>query len=161
MMTIHQPSSQIYDMMDYLVLLHHGRVLYQGQADALPGYFAERGYPVPENHNPSDHMVDIAQTHSVETLSEAGFYVDFPPDDAADWERASKLKRSIIRRSSMNMRSSSSVIPLHQLMALEDIEEDLKKTGLDKSRLSMVASPEILDRVGPMQEYREVLKRER
>jgi ABC-type multidrug transport system ATPase subunit len=50
-MTAHQPSSKMFELMDQLILLHRGRCMYQGQASRTSGYFGERGFAVPPNYN--------------------------------------------------------------------------------------------------------------
>ena len=42
--TIHQPSSEIFDMIDILVLLAKGHVVYYGPAKSVVEYFASIGY---------------------------------------------------------------------------------------------------------------------
>jgi ABC-type multidrug transport system ATPase subunit len=54
LMSIHQPSSRLFDMMDSIILLMKGRVLYQGPSGELVlQYFEQRGYPLPVNYNPA------------------------------------------------------------------------------------------------------------
>lgn len=81
--TIHQPSSEIYNSFDYLIVLHKGRVLFQGSVKEVPSYFADRSYPCPTNYNPADWVINVAQMYSIEELEQSGF---FPGDnrDAID-----------------------------------------------------------------------------
>eukprot|EP00523_Entomoneis_sp_CCMP467_P011133 CAMPEP_0168725064 /NCGR_PEP_ID=MMETSP0724-20121128/3959_1 /TAXON_ID=265536 /ORGANISM="Amphiprora sp., Strain CCMP467" /LENGTH=609 /DNA_ID=CAMNT_0008771833 /DNA_START=209 /DNA_END=2035 /DNA_ORIENTATION=- len=76
--TIHQPSSEIFNSFDHLILLNKGRVMYQGAVSGVPDFFAARGHPNPTNYNPSDHVMNVAQSVSIEELDKAGF---FPEDD--------------------------------------------------------------------------------
>lgn len=55
--TIHQPSSEIFNSFDHLILLNKGRVMYQGAVNDVPTYFAERGHPNPPNYNPADWIM--------------------------------------------------------------------------------------------------------
>lgn len=50
--TIHQPSSDIFNAFDRLILLNSGRVMYQGSVKEVPAYFAACNCPVPQNYNP-------------------------------------------------------------------------------------------------------------
>lgn len=53
--TIHQPSSQIFHQFDQVILLGMGGVqLYAGKAADSKEWFAMRGYPCPEGWNPAD-----------------------------------------------------------------------------------------------------------
>lgn len=55
--TIHQPSSEIFNSFDHLILLNKGRVMYQGAVADVPDYFAARGHPSPPNYNPADFIM--------------------------------------------------------------------------------------------------------
>ncbi|XP_045203559.2 uncharacterized protein LOC123556707 [Mercenaria mercenaria] len=58
--TIHQPSSQVYHMFDSLLLLSQGKVVYNGGAHREPLIFLERsGYKCDPLYNPADFMMDI------------------------------------------------------------------------------------------------------
>lgn len=61
--TIHQPSSEVFELFDTLCLLAEGRMVYLGPSgDAMP-YFSSIGYPVPPLYNPADHYI---QTLAIE-----------------------------------------------------------------------------------------------
>ena len=51
--TIHQPSSEIFNSFDHLILMNKGRVMYQGAVGAVPDFFATRHHPNPPNYNVS------------------------------------------------------------------------------------------------------------
>lgn len=72
--TIHQPSSEMFKSFDRLILLHEGRVLFQGPCRNVPSTFANCGYPLPDNYNPADWVVHVAQTYPANKLESAGFY---------------------------------------------------------------------------------------
>ncbi|KAL7516984.1 hypothetical protein ACHAWX_001949, partial [Stephanocyclus meneghinianus] len=71
--TIHQPSSEVFNSFDRLILLNRGIVMYQGSVDACPEYFAQHNYPVPKNYNPADWIMTIAQQYSQEQLLSENF----------------------------------------------------------------------------------------
>ena len=72
--TIHQPSSEIFNSFDHLILLNKGRVMYQGSVRDVPDYFAARGHPNPANYNPADWIMNVAQSVDLKQLDEDGFY---------------------------------------------------------------------------------------
>ena len=58
-MTIHQPSSEIFELFDNLFLLVAGRMIYQGPAKDSTPYFAQMGFNCPEFNNPPDYFMSI------------------------------------------------------------------------------------------------------
>jgi ABC-type multidrug transport system ATPase subunit len=55
--TIHQPSSEIFNSFDRLILMNKGRVMFQGPVGDVPDYFALRSFPSPPNYNPADWVM--------------------------------------------------------------------------------------------------------
>lgn len=56
--TIHQPSSRIWELIDNVVLLAKGRLMYQGRRTLMSSFFTSCGHPVPLNFNPADHFME-------------------------------------------------------------------------------------------------------
>jgi ABC-type multidrug transport system ATPase subunit len=64
LVTIHQPSAQLFAQFDTLLLLARGgKTVYFGEigdnADTLNAYFARHGAPCPPEANPAEHMIDV------------------------------------------------------------------------------------------------------
>lgn len=58
--SVHQPRSSIYALIDQLVLLSGGRLMYSGDGhNACSSHFASVGEPVPQDFNPADHFLDV------------------------------------------------------------------------------------------------------
>ncbi|XP_020212782.1 ABC transporter G family member 15 [Cajanus cajan] len=55
--SIHQPSSEIFDLFDDLLLLSSGETVYFGEAKMALKFFADAGFPCPTRRNPSDHFL--------------------------------------------------------------------------------------------------------
>jgi len=55
--TIHQPSSEVFNSFDNIILMNRGRVMFEGHVSAVNKYFADRGHPVPQNYNPADWIM--------------------------------------------------------------------------------------------------------
>lgn len=55
--TIHQPSSEIFEMFDKLCLLAEGRLAFLGNLSDAYKFFNSNGYQVPFNYNPADFYV--------------------------------------------------------------------------------------------------------
>eukprot|EP00228_Micromonas_bravo_P007625 CAMPEP_0203013280 /NCGR_PEP_ID=MMETSP1401-20130829/14956_1 /ASSEMBLY_ACC=CAM_ASM_000894 /TAXON_ID=38833 /ORGANISM="Micromonas pusilla, Strain CCAC1681" /LENGTH=682 /DNA_ID=CAMNT_0049754985 /DNA_START=1 /DNA_END=2046 /DNA_ORIENTATION=- len=57
--SVHQPRSSIYALVDQLVLLSGGRLMYAGDGGSkCSAHFASLGAPVPTDFNPADHFLD-------------------------------------------------------------------------------------------------------
>lgn len=64
LVTIHQPSAQLFAQFDTLLLLSKGgKTVYFGDigdnANTVKGYFASRGAPCPREANPAEHMIEV------------------------------------------------------------------------------------------------------
>ncbi|KAB1226064.1 ABC transporter G family member 11 [Morella rubra] len=55
--SIHQPSSEVFELFDNLCLLSTGRTVYFGPASMSEKFFASNGFPCPSLRNPSDHYL--------------------------------------------------------------------------------------------------------
>ncbi|KAB5519515.1 hypothetical protein DKX38_023834 [Salix brachista] len=55
--SIHQPSSDVFSLLDDLLLLSAGETVYFGEAKMAVKFFAEAGFPCPTRRNPSDHFL--------------------------------------------------------------------------------------------------------
>jgi ATP-binding cassette, subfamily G (WHITE), member 2 len=56
MASIHQPSTQVFNMFDRLQLMAHGHVSYSGYTHAAPKFFGSIGHSMPLQINPADFM---------------------------------------------------------------------------------------------------------
>ena len=73
--TIHQPSSIVFSSFDRLILLHKGRIMHQGDVKTIADDFDTLyGCPIPNNYNPADWLLDVAQTKSIDELEKCGFF---------------------------------------------------------------------------------------
>lgn len=61
-LTIHQPSSFIWALIDRVVLLSKGNLVYQGARGKMENFFAYAGSPTPPHYNPSDHYLAVVNT---------------------------------------------------------------------------------------------------
>ncbi|XP_002974167.2 ABC transporter G family member 11 [Selaginella moellendorffii] len=55
--SIHQPSSEVFELFDNLCLLSQGKLIYFGNGYGAREFFADAGFPCPELRNPSDHYL--------------------------------------------------------------------------------------------------------
>ncbi|KAJ0088619.1 hypothetical protein Patl1_31968 [Pistacia atlantica] len=59
MMSLHQPSYRILDLLDRLLLLSRGQTVFDGSPPNLSRFFKEFGNPVPENANQTEFALDV------------------------------------------------------------------------------------------------------
>ncbi|KAL3083748.1 hypothetical protein niasHT_036741 [Heterodera trifolii] len=62
LVTIHQPSSQVFEMFDKICLLANGRLAFLGAIDEAIVFFSGLGYTLPGNFNPADHFISTLAT---------------------------------------------------------------------------------------------------
>ncbi|XP_028084673.1 ABC transporter G family member 11-like [Camellia sinensis] len=55
--SIHQPSSEVFELFHNLCLLSSGRTVYFGSTSTANEFFALNGFPCPPMRNPSDHFL--------------------------------------------------------------------------------------------------------
>ncbi|KAJ3677327.1 hypothetical protein LUZ60_003051 [Juncus effusus] len=58
-MSIHQPSSRILNLLDRVLFLSHGNTVYYGPPVSLPRFFAEFSRPIPEKQNLAEFVLDL------------------------------------------------------------------------------------------------------
>uniref|UniRef100_A0A7S2SQZ2 ABC transporter domain-containing protein n=1 Tax=Mucochytrium quahogii TaxID=96639 RepID=A0A7S2SQZ2_9STRA len=66
LLTIHQPSSEVWSLFDQFALLSRGHTMYFGEAPGAITYFSKLGYECPQYTNPADFMISIVNTDFVE-----------------------------------------------------------------------------------------------
>lgn len=64
LLTVHQPRIEILRLVDCLMLMTDGKVIYFGQFSDCIAYFQKIGYPIPENANPIDYFIDLVTRDS-------------------------------------------------------------------------------------------------
>lgn len=66
---IHQPQRKIFELLDRLLLLRSGEIIYDGLASACVGYLSDLGLPYDGVSNPADHIIDVISPQLGETLA--------------------------------------------------------------------------------------------
>ncbi|KAM7169913.1 broad substrate specificity ATP-binding cassette transporter ABCG2-like [Macrochelys suwanniensis] len=57
--SIHQPRYSIFRLLDHLMLMNKGEIIYAGPAEESPGYFNSIGYQCEAFNNPLDFFLDV------------------------------------------------------------------------------------------------------
>lgn len=73
-LTIHQPSSRILLMLDHLIVLARGQLMFQGSPKDVPLHLGRMGRKVPKGENSIEYLIDVIQEydqseHGVEALA--------------------------------------------------------------------------------------------
>jgi len=66
--TLHQPSSEIFALVDHVICLCSGHCLYEGGREQMVVYFANAGYRCPIGFNPADFAIFLMQTEPRDRL---------------------------------------------------------------------------------------------
>ncbi|EAZ44665.1 hypothetical protein OsJ_29288 [Oryza sativa Japonica Group] len=67
LMTIHQPSFRIQMLLDRLVILARGRLIYLGSPSTLQTHLAGFGRPVPDGENSIEYLLDVIKEYDEST----------------------------------------------------------------------------------------------
>jgi hypothetical protein len=78
LLTIHQPSSEIFFLLDSAVYMLEGRIFYQGPVQQVVAHFSALGYECPMNYNPCDFVMSLCQTESPAELEKKGMFMSKP-----------------------------------------------------------------------------------
>ncbi|XP_005179101.1 protein brown isoform X1 [Musca domestica] len=63
--SIHQPTSDIFELFTHIVLMDAGRLVYQGRTEDAVEFFTKLGYSIPHNCNPADfYLKTISDSHT-------------------------------------------------------------------------------------------------
>ncbi|KAI8025438.1 ABC transporter G family member 11 [Camellia lanceoleosa] len=68
--SIHQPSSEVFELFHNLCLLSSGRTVYFGPTSAANEFFTSNGFPCPTLQNPSDHFLKTINKDFDEDIEE-------------------------------------------------------------------------------------------
>ena len=110
-LTIHQPSSFIWDLIDNVVLLSKGKLMYSGERSVMETFFESSGFPTPANWNPADFYVtavnDEFKNHclSVEEWSRLFIAYSEKKDKSLSVKQRPDLRFSVTDRSIQRSKS--------------------------------------------------------
>ncbi|KAK9707994.1 hypothetical protein K7432_009885 [Basidiobolus ranarum] len=79
--TVHQPRSQIFSLLDTVTLVSSGRIVYTGSQPV--SYFTSRGYTCPLDVNPADYLLDLVAVdfRSFEAAAQSKILIERLADD--------------------------------------------------------------------------------
>ena len=94
LLSVHQPSSQVFALLDHLTLLADGRALYRGAAADVAGFLSRAAVPAaPPSTSTADHLLYVCCSHrsSMQAAHEAAMA---KPDSAEARGRAAVSQRA-------------------------------------------------------------------
>jgi len=71
--TIHQPCSEIYELLEKLYVLALGKTIYFGSSEKAYNMFEKFGIPVPLNYNPFEHFIENTTLSAIENVNENNY----------------------------------------------------------------------------------------
>ncbi|KAL4474978.1 hypothetical protein ABPG74_001674 [Tetrahymena malaccensis] len=75
--TIHQPSYDIWNLFDHVILMQEGQFIYQGPGnDKIIEYFSSIGYKCPIKSNPADYLMKIMSQTIDKDIDNSSFYLE-------------------------------------------------------------------------------------
>uniref|UniRef100_A0A7N0SX92 ABC transporter domain-containing protein n=2 Tax=Kalanchoe fedtschenkoi TaxID=63787 RepID=A0A7N0SX92_KALFE len=140
--SIHQPSSEVFTLFDYLFLLSGGETVYFGEASSAVEFFREAGFPCPSRRNPSDHFLrcinsdfdDVAKTLNASFKMAASFKMNasfrLPFYMADDLERAADpvdkmatahIKAILIEKYKFSLYSAKAKARIQEILHMEGL----------------------------------------
>ncbi|KAH0884870.1 hypothetical protein HID58_060966, partial [Brassica napus] len=76
-MSIHQPSARILDLLDRLIILSRGKSMFNGPPASLPSFFSDFGHPIPERENITEFALDLVRELERESTEGTRELIDF------------------------------------------------------------------------------------
>ncbi|CAG8478068.1 4022_t:CDS:10 [Funneliformis mosseae] len=64
-MVIHQPSSQVFDVFDKLMLMADGHMVYFGERAGIVNYLTNQGHKCHPNFNPADYILELLNNNDI------------------------------------------------------------------------------------------------
>jgi hypothetical protein len=92
--------------------MKEGRIFYQGSTEGIVDYYAGKGRVCPDNYNPSDFVMNLIQSETVETLEENKLFMDISSSLIED----EGLKSTTLDSEALEFQSESSFVK--QILAI-------------------------------------------
>jgi ABC-type multidrug transport system ATPase subunit/ABC-type multidrug transport system permease subunit len=121
--TIHQPSSEIYQLLDKLCILALGQTVYFGPQESCYDHFEKCKIPVPLNYNPFEHFIEKTNIMAIGEKS----IRDLVPEIQEDMEKQKQYEKYIQYLNGIYERNKA-----------DYVDDSPPVTGFDQSLLEMV-----------------------
>ena len=112
-LTIHQPSSFIWTMIDHVILLSKGQLMFQGARNEIEEFFEAAGFPTKKGWNPCDHYVtavnDEFRDHDLSVDEWADKYLEWTervPEESQANSRSKNRSKSMVQTDNLQHRET-------------------------------------------------------
>ncbi|CAG8547536.1 37060_t:CDS:2, partial [Gigaspora margarita] len=105
-MVIHQPSSQVFELFDRLLVMADGHVVYFGDGENIVDYLANEGFVCRPNFNPADYMSEILNDPTIKQKLITAYIQKMQPDSSGKLVIKKSFKRPKISDDSRIIGSS-------------------------------------------------------
>jgi len=98
MCTVHQPSSEIFELFDSAIFIARGQIVYMGPPSGIRSHFGAMGYQCPQDYNPADFVMftlELADDDGFVKLTQAWTKVEdtaMPRIDSSGGELPPRVK---------------------------------------------------------------------
>uniref|UniRef100_A0A0K0FQU8 ATP-binding cassette sub-family G member 2 (inferred by orthology to a human protein) n=1 Tax=Strongyloides venezuelensis TaxID=75913 RepID=A0A0K0FQU8_STRVS len=123
--TIHQPSSQVFEMFDKVLFMAEGRVAYFGTIPGAIDFWRDIQYPVPKNYNPADHFINTLAIKKKQELK-----CQKEVKKICDTFQASEEGKRLYQKAIGNRKGSTTgMVSFHDLL---EVDENLRNKAAHK-----------------------------
>lgn len=128
LVTIHQPSSEIFFLFDIVVFMKDGHIFYQGSATGVSDHFAALGCPCPSNYNPADFVMTLSQSETMAELEKKNLMM--PTPDFEGKVRNSSIDLTAVVAEDNNIKTANFCTQLQWLLQREYLNLTRNKAAL-------------------------------
>ncbi|KAL4512210.1 hypothetical protein ABPG72_005212 [Tetrahymena utriculariae] len=137
--TIHQPSSEIWNMFDRIMLMVNGKFIYQGPGgNQIQNYFSQQGFYCPVFSNPADYYMSIMnQDKQINVISTTIYFKNY------DEIIQGNIQNQINHSNKQDLILTQKFIPLYMqfyYIVMRTILIQLRSPILFKAKLGQVIS---------------------
>lgn len=94
-LSIHQPSTSTFELMNHVMLLSAGKTCYFGPREEILPYFTSIGHQVPQHTNPAEFLLDLVNVDFATDKTSAQQHLDLIHQSWAQSAQSTRLRNSV------------------------------------------------------------------
>jgi ABC-type multidrug transport system ATPase subunit len=94
-LSIHQPSTSTFELLDNVMLLSGGKTCFFGPIQDVSPYFASIGHPVPLHTNPAEFLLDLVNIDFAKDKTVAQNQLDFIHESWSNSQHSLRLSKTV------------------------------------------------------------------